>query len=325
MNMRLILCVLCCLLCGSPFAQNTAEVQQPPNVFDFRSDSLTADSLASDTLPHEHRTYHAFGLLDTLTNDTLLEAVFKPYLGIRYTYYERSINKVRRNLPTVKEVKERPVTRQPWKFWVIISILCYIAFVRIVNLNNFKIFIASVFNLKLSEKIWEDQRSFFGFVILQLFAIYIFIAALFLSNWIELRQVTLMEDPLQLFLVIVLVLFVSYILKFALHAFFGQLLQMKNLGIGFVSNTISVNNFIALVIFPLLIFLIYNSHPLVKIILSQTIIATFFLSIIYRVVRITLLSDSFFNFPRIYLFIYLCALEVLPWFVIIKYLNRFQI
>ncbi len=307
-------------------AQNTTSVSSKAlNEFNFQLDSLSSkDSLATDSLPRFFKGKKTFGLLDTLSNDTLLTKVLKPYLGIHNTYFER-VNKLRRSIPTVKEIKERLVNNQSWKFWIIIAILFYIALVRIVNPNNFKIFIFSVFNLKLSEKIWEDQRSFFGFVILQLFAIYLFIAALFICNWMEIKRINLSQNYVQQFFIIVIVLFVVYMLKFILHAFLGQLLQMKNLGIGFVSNTISVNNFISLIIFPLLIFLIYNHHPLVKIILSQTIIATFFLSIIYRMVRITLLSDSFFNFPKIYLFIYLCALEIVPWFVIVKYLNRFQI
>jgi hypothetical protein len=307
------------LIIQSVIGQNTSMVKtQRTPILNFQSAAPATND--SGTIVRS-----GFGLLDSLANDTLLNNLFKPYAGINYVYNDYSLTKVKRSLPTVKEVKERIIMHQEWKFWIILAILFYISFVRIVNPNNFRIFILSVFNLKLSEKIWEDQRSFFGFVILQLFAIYIFIASLFISNWMELKRIIFTANYLQQFFIIILILFLIYMLKFALHLFLGYLLQMRNLGIGLVSNTISVNNFIALIILPLFIFLIYNDHPQIKIILSETIIATFFLSVAYRVVRITLLSDSFFSFPRIYLFIYLCALEILPWFVIIKYLNRFQI
>lgn len=308
-------------------AQNTTSVSVgQKNEFNFQNDSLfLKDSIASDTVKHFFSYGKDFGLLDTLSNDTLLEVLFKPYMGIRNLFYERTFTKLRRSIPTVKEIFVRKDKDQDWKFWTIISILFYIAFVRIVNPNNFREFILSVFNLKLSQKIWEDQRSLFGFVMLQLFAIYIFIAALFISNWVNIKHFNIIGNDINLFFLIVALLFAVYIGKFIMHAFFGYILQMKKLGIGFVSNTISVNNFIALVILPLLVFLIYNDNTIIRTILYQAILVTFFLSVVYRIVRIMLLSNSFFSFPKIYLFIYLCALEVLPWFIIIKYLNRFQI
>ncbi|MEI6595706.1 MAG: DUF4271 domain-containing protein [Bacteroidota bacterium] len=320
----LVVCFLLLML-GFLQAQNTTTVsKQGANEFNFQNDSLlSSDSTLNDTLHKSFKDSRVFGLLDTITNDTLLKTVFNPYLSIKQPLFEHSFSKAKRSVPTIKEVKVRPVNHQEWKFWIIVLILIYIAIIRIVNPNNFKMFIFSVFNLKLSEKIWEEQRSFFGFVILQLFAIYIFIAALFVSVLLNIKHISFVDNFFEQFISVSILLFLIYIGKFILHALLGYLLQMKNLGIGMVSNTVSVNNFIALFILPLLIFLIFNNDPVVKIILTQTIIATFFLSIVFRVVRITLLSNSFFNFPKIYLFFYLCALEIFPWFVIIKYLNRF--
>jgi hypothetical protein len=323
---RSFVCLLAVLLSQALHAQNTTSVAAPDNAFNFESDSLLLhDSLFTDSVPNRYGQRKTFSLLDSVSNDTVLTAMFRPYSGIRNTYYERPYVRTRREMPTVKEVRERVSEPNGWKFWIVIAILFYVALVRIVNPNNFRLFIFSVFNLRLSEKIWDEQRSFFGFVILQLFSIYIFIAALFISNLLDLKHIILLDNGINLFFVIVVILFLVYLMKFILHAFFGYLLQMNKLGIGFVSNTISVNNFIALIILPLLVFFTWNRDPVIRTILSQTVIATFFLSIVYRMVRITLLSNSFFSFPRIYLFIYLCALEVLPWFVIIKYLNGFQI
>jgi len=294
--------------------------------FTIKSDSLVlVDSLAMDSSIGLGSTKSSFGLLDSIISDTILKSLFSPYLVIKQIYSQHVFSKTKRVIPTIKEVKERNIYHKQWMFWILILILIYVAVIRIVNPNNFRMFILSVFNLKLSEKIWEEQRSFYGFVILQLFAIYIFIASLFVSIWMGLKQVNISSSFIEQFVTISVVLFIIYTGKFILHTLLGYILQMKNLGIGMVSNTVSVNNFISIIILPLLVFLIYNNDPVVKIILSQTIIATFFLSVIFRVVRITLLSNSFFNFPKIYLFFYLCALEIFPWFVIIKFLNRFQI
>lgn len=316
----------CLFWATTVLSQNTTAVRiQQPDSFQFATDtSYVADSLMADSL--FGRTYKratGFGLLDSLSNDTLLRTLIKPYQFISGSYIAKT--QIRRNLPTTKEIKVRTERNEAWKFWVILFVFAYISFVRIANPNNFRVFMLSVFNLKLSDKIWEDQRSFFGFVILQLFAIYLFIAAIFINNQLEVRNILYTSNYFLQFILVFAVLTCVYAAKFLLHTLLGVLLKMKKLGIGFVSNTISVNNFLALVIFPLIIFTVYYHHAIWSSVIAQTVVAVFFISVIYRVIRITLLSNRFFSFPRIYLFIYLCALEIVPWFVIVKFLNTFQI
>lgn len=315
-HLLLLLGLVCARL-----AQAQEPINQPAkDTFLFVPDtSYLADSLVSDSMFYAYRSVKKITLLDSLANDTFLKMIFKPYLFIQNRYVGKM--KIRRDLPTAKEISYRTVNNNRWKFWVIIFVLTYIAVVRIINPNNFTTFIYSVFNLKLSEKIWEDQRSAFRFIFLQLFAIYIFIAAIFITYQLELRNVLLVHNYFIQFLLVVALLLGVYVVKFLLHAFLGMLLNMRKLAVGFVSNTVSVNNFIALVIFPLTIFMIYNFDPLWSTVISQSIIALFFISVLYRVVRIFMLGSSFFSFPGIYLILYLCALEILPWFIIIKYLN----
>lgn len=304
--------------------QTTTVYSQLPDTFLFATDSsYVSDSLRADSIYAVYNKRSVFGLLDSLSNDTLLRVIVKPYQFIRGNVILKQ--QFRKNLPTSKEIKPRESKNAAWKFWVILFVFAYIAFVRIANPNNFRVFMLSVFNLKLSDKIWEDQRSYFGFVILQLFAIYLFIAALFINNQLELRNLLFTSGYFVQFLLVFAILTGVYLAKFLLHTILGALLKMKKLGIGFVSNTISINNFLSLVIFPLIIFTVYYHNAMWISIVAQTVVAVFFISVIYRVVRITLLSNRFFSFPRIYLFIYLCALEILPWFVIVKYLNGLNI
>jgi hypothetical protein len=298
-------------------AQNNADSFNFSTDTTYVNDSLFTDSVFKST---SQRKGSSYGLMDTLTNDTILNQIFKSYATINNQYIERKA--ARKNLPTVKEVKVRDVDQNKWKFVAIMLILAYVAFVRISNSNNFRTFILSVFNLKLSRKIWEGQRSFFGFVIIQLFAIYLFIAALFITNYMELKHLLFFDNYKSQYVVVLLILTVVYLAKFMLHYILGVLLQMKNLAVGFVSNTISVNNFVALVIFPVTVFSIYANNPFLAGVLSQAIIVIFFFSVVYRVIRILLLSNSFFSFPTFYLFLYLCALEIAPWFIIVKFLNN---
>jgi hypothetical protein len=297
---------------------------QEPDSFLFGSEpAYLNDSGMTDSLYIPRLAFKHFGLLDSLSTDSARRALIKPFQFINTSYIAKT--QIRKNLPTTKEIKQRQKQNDPWKFWVIVFIFAYISFVRIANPNNFRVFMLSVFNLKLSDKIWDDQRSYFGFIILQLFAIYLFIAAIFINTQLELRQILLVGNYFFQFVIVFAILMLIYLIKFLMHIILGWLLRMKKLGIGFISNTISINNFLALVIFPLIIFTVYNHNAVWSSVVAQTVVAVFLISIIYRVIRITLLSNRFFSFPKIYLFIYLCALEIMPWLVIVKFLNSLQI
>ncbi len=311
------------LLCG--VARLTAQQDDDilKDTFTFYTDtSYVSDSLRSDSLFYS--LVHAQGrwtILDSISNDSLLRKTFKPYLDITNVYSGNQSFVIRRDIPTLKEVYERESRNDNWKFWVVLFILTYIALIRITNSNNFRLFILSVFNMKLSEKIWEEHRSIFGSIIFQLFAIYIFIASLFITCAMEITRFSFNRNGFYQFVIIVGILMLVYIVKFIIHTSLGYLLKMKKLAIGFVSNTVSVNNFIALVIFPFIIFMIYNQHTLWTNVLNQAIVSLFFVSVIYRVGRIFFLGNVFFSFPRIYLILYLCSLEILPWLLIIKFIN----
>ncbi len=313
------------IVCFAVNAQQTTDTfKNTPDSFSFATDTTyRLDSLAMDSVLKHRYAGKRFGLLDTITNDTVLRSILMPFSRITNKYNERPL--IRLNLPTIKEIETRPPNTGNWKFWIICFVLFYISFVRISNQNNFKVFILSVFNLKLSSKIWEEQRSIFSFVILQLYAIYLFIAALFINYFLELKGFNPFHNYFLQYLAILGILLLIYTGKFIIHGLLGVILKMNRLGIGFVANTISVNNFLSLVILPFIIFIIYNENPLLTLVLTQTVIAIFFISVFYRMVRVTILSQSFFSFPKVYLFIYLCALEVAPWFVIIKFINHYPI
>jgi hypothetical protein len=286
---------------------------------------ILADSLSNDTqvvIPG------AIGksLLEQLQNRDFIRNQFYPFLDLNEGNNREIIAKPNRGkLPNVKELDIRKPQKANWRFWIICFILLYIAFVRIANTNNFKVFILSVFNLKLSSKIWEEQRYTFTFTTIQLFAIYIMIGSLFISGYLEMNFIQFIDKPVYQYFVIVVILFLVYFIKFSVHTLLGSLLKIKKLAISFVANTVSVNNFLALVIFPFIIFFTYNRNPMYILILSQVVISIFFIGVAYRLVRIFLLSGQFIQLPKFYLFIYLCALEVLPWFVIIHFINNLRI
>jgi len=305
--------IACFCFMNSAFAQELTDTS-------FRFE--TSDTLQVDTAAKPKSVLNN-SLLDSISSDSLLLSIFHPYVRITQPYVK--IPTRRTGITGIKEIQNRPKRRDQWRFWVICVILMYISFVRISHPSDFNQFVQSVFNVRLSDKIWEEQRTVFNFITLHMFAIYLLIAAIFINSYLEQSRINIIDNYFLQYLFIVGVCAIVYASKFLLHGLLGALLSIKKLGVGFISNTVSVTNFLALVIFPFIIFYAYNTNQLWSVIMMQTIVSLFFVSILYRVVRILLLSPSFFTFPIIYLFIYLCALEILPIVVIVKYINTYTI
>lgn len=312
-NILLLLFFTCNLYVQQGYAQVASDT-----AFNFEiTDTLKSDSVIPIKINVKST------LLDTILSDSMLLIIFHPYVRITQPYVK--IQSRRTGITGIKEIQNRPKRRDQWRFWVICVILIYISFVRISHPNDFNVFIQSVFNVRLSDKSWEEQRTVFNFITLHMFTIYLLIAAIFINSYFEQNRINFTDNYFLQYLLVVGISGVLYISKFLLHSFLGALLSIKKLGVGFISNTISVSIFLALVIFPFIIFYSYNTNQLWSVIMMQAIIVLFIISIIYRVMRILLVSSSFFTFPIIYLFIYLCALEILPIVVIVKFINTYTI
>lgn len=299
------------------FISSAANAQQEVLFEPVDSISIQPDSPAVAVMKQP------FTLRDTLVNRNTVFGIFYPFM--KDVAPTNLLLSKRENLPGVKEIRVRKEENQSWRFWLICFVLMYIAFVRIANPNNFWVFLLSVFNIKLSEKIWGEQRYTFTFTTLQLFVIYLLIASLFVTEYAQFKFLLPGAEPALKFAVVFAFLTILYSFKFIVHFIVGLLFKARKLALSSISNTVSVNNFIALVILPFIIFFSYNSNELYLKVLAQVVITLFMISVLYRIVRMSMLSKHIIGLPKIYLFVYLCGLEILPWFVIVKYLNGLQL
>lgn len=305
---RLVILLVTILSRMSPlFAQS--------NATDY-AEVINADSSISADSSALMQTKH-YSILDTLRNDSFINANFRKYAAITNQIVVNE-SYSQRDVPSVKEIKYRTSNDPEWIFWVIISILSYIAGVRTFNQKNFKASLNSVFSMKFSFRLLEEKGVIFNYITLQLFTIFVLIAALFTHQMLIKTGHPFLDGDVWMYLSITAFILGIYVLKFLLHIVWGWLLQLNKLGITLISNTVTTSNFIALVIFPVLIILIYIDNPLLETIFIRTIAATFLLSVLYRVVRAIILQGSYFRYPIVYLILYLCILEISPWLIILN-------
>jgi hypothetical protein len=103
----------------------------------------------------------------------------------------------------------------------------------------------------------------------------------------------------------------------------GELLNFSHLSQGLITNTISLNGFLSFLMLPLSIVYIYNSGIFLGNATFYTLVAIFFIGVIFRNLHMFFMAISALRFPIIYLFIYICALEILPWLLLFKILDNY--
>jgi hypothetical protein len=287
------------------------------------ADSLKISSALSDSglTAYADSTMKKANALDTLLSDSSVNAWFRKYATIENqiliseTYDPREV-------PSIKEIQQRKLSRKPWLFWIIAGILLYIGGVRTFNQKNFKASLNSVFSMKFTSKLWEERGVIFNYITLQLFSIFVLVCALFLYVCLYASGLIFFDGAVIMYLALAGLLFVVYALKFLLHYAWGWMFHLNKFGLSMVSNIVTTSNFISLMVLPVLIALIYINYPLMEQILTRTIIVTFILSVAYRVVRSLVLSGTYFHYPLVYLILYLCIFEISPWIIIINLISE---
>ncbi len=299
------------------FGCTTAVAQTDSVRLGFQQDSLLSDSFISE---NSNITPKKETILDSLLNDSFINAAFRKYASINNLIIIGE-NYAQREVPSVKEVKHRKPKSPKWLFWTLLFVLAYIGWVRTFNQKNFKASLNSVFSTKITAKLWEERGVIFNYITMQLFSIFLLISALFVYVVLQSQNRPFLDNSLLMYLALVGIIFCIYGLKFIAHFFWGWLFQLNKFGISMVSNTITTNNFVALIILPVFVARIYINSPLMEEILTKTIIATFMLSIVYRVARLIILSGTYFRYPLIYIILYLCVFEISPWIVIVNLIS----
>ncbi len=142
-----------------------------------------------------------------------------------------------------------------------------------------------------------------------LFALYIFVFVNFLSQ-AEAEE----SGEFQFYLLILLIVFIVLSFKLLVVQLLSYLFNSKHLTRNYLTGHASFMLLGALILLPLLLILIFNAHPLLFM-LTLIILISF---MIYRLVRSFFIGWAEGQFALFYLFLYLCALEIVPLLWLIK-------
>ena len=312
---RLIAFFFCLLISGGGLLAQTPQ----------QKDSLAMS--ATDTIAGSDTVYTLSSFVkDTLQNEYALQLIFKPYETITNTFDIENaavIKTAERKLPTIKEVKLRNVQQPAWIFWFAICLVLFISFTRISNPRQFETFVAAVFDMQANEKLWNDKNRNYFFLYIAFFLFYISTLAFFMTVYSVKEGLIEAGDYLPLLASLLFSLGLMYTGKFAVYFLTGFLIDTNRLVSAIVASIVSINAFVALILFPLVVFYAYSTNSNLSSMFYHTIFTLFVLGLLYRFFRFIMAGNSYFRYSNIYLFVYLCALEICPWLIIIKLFKHY--
>ncbi len=264
-------------------------------------------------------------LLDSLKNERILLSIFNPTIklsGLSNTIGLSELSN-QRELPFLKQIKPIYVNNNNWKIWFILSLILYIALIRLASPRKFEESAFLVFDLFFLSSINDLKDAKFSWISVHLFIIYILSFSLILNHFFEFNQIFNEYEYYKLVWIIAGSIVIIYLIKFFIYFLVGFLLNDMISSTKMIINTIQISNFSSFVLLLFSIFYIYLS----SLQLTQTIffamVAIFFTAIIYRIIRYLLNQITNSSLPFFYFFIYLCALEISPWLIFIKILNSY--
>jgi hypothetical protein len=181
-----------------------------------------------------------------------------------------------------------------------------------------KIFI-SVFSLQEAKQLFREEFKLTKRIALLLGIEFILIIA-FLMQFTNQYFGLILKDysHLQQYLFFVLVICFVYLIKFLVNYVLALISSSNELGKEYLFNVFIFCQTLGMIIFPLIVLLQLTKYPKEWFLYPALIIYAVFYGL--RIFRSFIISATEQNVGFLYIFIYLCALEILPMLVLIKFL-----
>ena len=120
------------------------------------------------------------------------------------------------------------------------------------------------------------------------------------------------------FLIALLAVCLVYTFKYFMHYIVGTILQSEDLAKLMVVGLSGMMYAFTLLIFPLVVCWYYVPEESIKTTIMLMLLLTTLVFVVWRLVKSVLIYYRYFPFAKIYIIIYLCALEITPLLIIGK-------
>ncbi len=254
---------------------------------------------------------------DTLRNDSFFRNNFA-----RYSLVIKQIDVDSDKGSSFQNPVPKKAYRRDWVFLVVVESLVLLLFIKFNFTKLYKNALFSFYKRSATAELINDKYSprwLFVFCSNLFFVLVITLWAY--RNFVILDPPLYAERPAVFWEIFGLFLIV-YAVKFFLHLFMGALFQVSDAIIIYIIN-ISITNLVCGIVMLFVTLLLLFSPWQGQRWLINVSFGVLIIFIILRYLRGLMQTARYFKYNYLYLILYLCTLEIAPWFLIIRYLNKF--
>ncbi len=224
----------------------------------------------------------------------------------------------------LKQINKHPQpTNRENSDWIFFTLLlAYAAFIWVKVFYNkiFEQISQAFFNNRITNQIVRDENILVQKASVLLTIIFNLVASLFIYqvSVIYAWNPDYVGTGFNRFLIFAFAISFVYTIKLAILKIIGHIFQIDKAIAIYIFNVFLINNLLGIVLLPVLTFIsfshIYNEYGVyLAVVLSGS-------AFLYRISRGALIGIGYSRFSILYLFLYLCALEIAPLIVLVKLL-----
>lgn len=212
--------------------------------------------------------------------------------------------------------REKADTNNDWLTIVLFLELMLFAFVKSSFPKYIKTLMQSALNYYTAYKMFCEKNKSVFIVALLLEIFYYIIISVFIYQLLVYYRIEFRFDKFYLFLICLGILVAYYIAKILLYRFIGLLTEKQFEVDEYLFNMSNFNHIAGIFIFPVVAFIAFSpfENHVIAIFTGVLVVIIFYFLLIFRGIGILLRK----HFSIFYLFLYLCALEFLPLFLLYK-------
>lgn len=248
--------------------------------------------------------------------DTIKKLVLSKYHDMKFNFMDSTIKLDTRKFVNRNLIKIRK-TDNHWIVFIFLFIVLLFTIIRNVYDKTLTVIFQAYWNDRAIGQFTRDDNFLKLRNTLMYFVLFTSVYGLLLKYIFNYFNITFQYKGLDEYLIICAFTGVFYLSKFILMKLSGFVFSIQKLISGYLS-VLSISNFVySIIIIPLLLFYQFVPSYIQPYLLGLMLIL-FCFNTIYKYLRTGSFIINNFQFPKFYLFLYLCTLELMPLLIIYK-------
>lgn len=286
-----------------------------------QTDLVIPDSIPQISYYHYQRDSDsvAYVLIDSssiVQTDTIYKLVMSRYHMGSYNFTDSTQRPDARKYVNRNLIKVRK-TEGHWMIFTLLSIILLYTIIRNVYDKTLVVIFQAYWNDRAINQFTRDDNFLKLRNTLLYFILFTTVYGLLLKFIFNFFEVNITYKGIEEYMIICLFTGTFYLAKFLLMKISGFIFSIQKLISGYLS-ILSISNFVyAIIVMPMLIFYQFIPSSYQPYLLGLILIL-FCFNTIYKYLRTGSFILNNFQFPKFYLFLYLCTLEIMPLLIIYK-------